>query len=525
MSSCALSTNSIGCPCDVTTIPPFGPFLGCAWARLAVAVMTISSANKPYFNILVLHLGSEELESFARSKRAGLRRREPLQWPFAESEEQHGREDGIQQGRAQQTAEDGDRDRVQDFPSRLIRAKQQRGQGEAGRKRRHQHRGQPLEAASDDNSSHEELAFVQGKIDILRNLQDAVSRRDAGERDEADHGGHRKRLRRDIQRNDAADQSQRNIAHDDQGENCGAIAAVEHQEDGRQRNERERTYAQGRLFLRLEGAFQTGRVSLRNLDIREDATDIRRDRGHVAATVTVAIHDDAAARALTLNLVGTVRFRDLGKHAERDVTRWRSNQEITQSCRRAVLVGEAYHNVEAAVAVDDLRYSSTIRKGVQRLCHRGWCQPVKRGAFIVHLYAQLRDEHLFFDLEIDYARHHRELLARGLGETTKRFQVVAENLQDDLRTHPRLQVIQPMADRLADGDRNGQRGKALANIDVDFRFRTCRAREVHIDLAEMNALGVLIEFGAAGAATDRLDLGHLRDQPLGHETQPVRLGQ
>src|SRR6266540_7024919 len=376
MSSCPLSTNSIGCPCDVTTIPPFGPFLGGAWARLAVAVMAISSANKPYFNILVLHLGSEELESFARRKRAGLRRREPLQWPFAESEEQHGREDGIQQGRAQQTAEDGDRNRVQDFPSRLIRAEQQRGQGKAGRKRRHQHRGQPLQAASDDKGSPEAFAFVQGKIDIVRNLQDAVSCRNTSERDEADHGCHRKRLRGDIQRNNAADQSQRNIAHDDQSEDSGAIAAVEHKKDSRQRNERQRTYAQSGLFLSLERAFQAGGVSLRNLDIREDATDIRRDGGHVAATVTVAIHHDAASRALALDLIRTVGFRDLGKHAERDITGWRSNQEITQSCRRAVLVGEAYHNVEAPVAVDDLRYSSTIRESVQRLCHRRWCQPV-----------------------------------------------------------------------------------------------------------------------------------------------------
>jgi len=138
--------------------------------------------------------------------------------------------------------------------------------------------------------------------------------------------------------NDAADQSQWNIAHDDQGKDSGTIAAVEHKKDSRQRNERQRTYAQSGLFLSLERAFQAGGVSLRNLDIREDATDIRRDGGHVAATVTVAIHDDAAARALTLNLVGTVGFRDLGKHAQRDVTGGRGNQEITQSRRRAVLV-------------------------------------------------------------------------------------------------------------------------------------------------------------------------------------------
>src|SRR5262249_413187 len=145
--------------------------------------------------------------------------------------------------------------------------------------------------------------------------------------------------------------------------------------------------------------------------IRQDATDISCDGGHVPATVTVAVHDDAAPGALALNLVRTIRFRDLGKHAQRDVTGGRGNQEITQSGRRAGLVGKTYHNVEASVAVDNLRYSSTIREGIQRLRHRGWRQPVERGAFIVDLDAQLRDEHLFFDLEIDHARHRRELLA------------------------------------------------------------------------------------------------------------------
>src|SRR5262249_3889304 len=148
------------------------------------------------------------------------------------------------------------------------------------------------------------------------------------------------------------------------------------------------------------------------------------------------------------------------------------------------------------------RYSSTIREGIQRLRHRGWRQPVERGAFIVDLDAQLRDEHLFFDLEIDHARHRRELLAHCFTETTKRFQVIAKNFQNDLRAHPELQVIEPMADGLADSDRNGQRGKVLANIAINFRFRTRRAREVNVNLAEMHALGVLIELCATGPATD-----------------------
>src|SRR5262249_29250339 len=154
-----------------------------------------------------------------RGQRAGLRRGKPFQLLLAESDEKHGREDGIEQRRAQKAAEDGNRNRVQDFSSRLIGAEQQRGQRKAGGKRGHQRRGKPLQAASDDEGSPEAFAFVQGKIDIVRNLQDAVARRDAGERDESDHGGYRKRLRRDIQRDDAADQSQRNIGHDDQREN------------------------------------------------------------------------------------------------------------------------------------------------------------------------------------------------------------------------------------------------------------------------------------------------------------------
>jgi hypothetical protein len=97
--------------------------------------MAISSANKPCLNIPLLHLGSEELESFWRRKRAGLPRREPLQWPLTKSEEQHGREDGIEQRRAQKAAEDRHSNRVQNFPSRFISAEQQRGQREAGRKR------------------------------------------------------------------------------------------------------------------------------------------------------------------------------------------------------------------------------------------------------------------------------------------------------------------------------------------------------------------------------------------------------
>ena len=50
-------------------------------------------------------------------------------------------------------------------------------------------------------------------------------------------------------------------------------------------------------------------------------------------------------------------------------------------------------------------------------------------------------------------------------------------------------------------------------------------RQVDIDFAEMNAFRMLVEFGAAGPAADRYDFGHFREQSLGDEAEPVRLGQ
>jgi hypothetical protein len=39
----------------------------------------------------------------------------------------------------------------------------------------------------------------------------------------------------------------------------------------------------------------------------------------------------------------------------------------------------------------------------------------------------------------------------------------------------------------------------------------------------MDAFGVLVEFGAARTPANRFDLGHLRHEPLGYQSKPVRL--
>ena len=105
--------------------------------------------------------------------------------------------------------------------------------------RRHQHRRQPLQAAAHDHAAAEGLAFAQHQVDVVADLEDAVARADAGERDEADHGRDRQRLPGEPQGDDAADQRQRDVAHDDERQHRRPVAAVEHGEDGAERQQRQ----------------------------------------------------------------------------------------------------------------------------------------------------------------------------------------------------------------------------------------------------------------------------------------------
>ena len=75
---------------------------------------------------------------------------------------------------------------MQDLLAGLVGADEQRHERDAGRKGRHQYGGQPLERAAHHQLPSECLALEQRQIDVVADLQDAIARGDAGERDEAD---------------------------------------------------------------------------------------------------------------------------------------------------------------------------------------------------------------------------------------------------------------------------------------------------------------------------------------------------
>ena len=73
----------------------------------------------------------------------------------------------------------------------------------------------------------------------MADLQDAVARRDPGERDETDHRRDGQRLAGDPQRGDRTDEGHWDSPHHYQRERQRAVAAVKDRKDEGQRGERQ----------------------------------------------------------------------------------------------------------------------------------------------------------------------------------------------------------------------------------------------------------------------------------------------
>src|SRR5262245_21439281 len=178
-----------------------------------------------------------------------------LQGLAPELQEQDGRQQRIEQRRADEAAEDRHGHGVQDLASGLASPEQQRQERQASAQRRHQHGRQALEAAAHDEGGAESLPFEEGEVDVVADLENAVARGDAGQRDEADHGGDRQGLADYRQRNDAADEGQRNAGEDDDRQDEGSVALVEHHEDQGEGDERQDADDERSLLLCPEGPF------------------------------------------------------------------------------------------------------------------------------------------------------------------------------------------------------------------------------------------------------------------------------
>jgi hypothetical protein len=118
-----------------------------------------------------------------------------------------------------------------------------------------------------------------------------------------------------------------------------------------------------------------------------------------------------------------------------------------------------------------------------------------------------------------------QLAAQRVGLPAQRVEVVAENLDGDLRTHAGEHVVDAVRDRLADGNGRRQVDQAGADVRRDLAHRAghfrCRL-QADIQFADMDAFGMLVEFRPAAASPDVHHLGHRLDQHLGLLRQSPR---
>ena len=271
----------------------------------------------------------------------------------------------------------------------------------------------------------------------------------------------------DPQRGDAADQSERHAAHDDQRQDRGAIAAVEDGEDGREREQRQQPDGPARVLLRLERAFDRGEDALRQHSCGQFAPDIGNEPRHVRGAIGIGEHDRAPLAVLAQDLIGAVAFPDLRDVADRHPAIGRLKKQIAEPLRGAPGVVEAHHDVETARAVHQLRDHPAVRQALEMLGHSLGLQAVERSTRVVDDDIELGNAHLLLDLQVCETRNARQTPPKGFRQHTQCIEVLAEELDGDLGPHAREHMVEPVRDGLADVERNGQHRKACSQIGED----------------------------------------------------------
>src|SRR5262249_34772618 len=155
---------------------------------------------------------------------------------------------------------------------------------------------------------------------------------------------------------------------------------------------------------------------------------------------------------------------------------------------------------------DNLRDHATVGQGLQGLGQGGRRDAVERNPLVVGRYLKLRDEDLLLYPQIDDTGDRRQPGAQRLGQRSQRIQILAEDLEDDLRLNARKAVIEGMGGRLPDGHRYRPHGEPGADVLIDFLLGSRRARQIDVELRVVNAFSVLVELGAPRAAAHALDL-------------------
>lgn len=95
----------------------------------------------------------------------------------------------VEQGAADEAADDDDGDGMEDFFAGFIGSKQQWHEGDAGAEGRHEDGDKAFQRAAHDHGATESFAFMLHEMEVVRDHHDAVAGGDSADGDEADEGG------------------------------------------------------------------------------------------------------------------------------------------------------------------------------------------------------------------------------------------------------------------------------------------------------------------------------------------------
>ena len=150
---------------------------------------------------------------------------------------------------------------------------------------------------------------------------------------------------------------------------------------------------------------------------------------------------------------------------------------------------------------------------------------VAGGGIEIDAHLDLRRQHLFLDIQIGHAGNPRQPLAQQAGLRTQGIEVFAKHLDGDLRPHTGQHVVDAVGDRLADADAGRQVAQALPDVGIDRFLRPPLRLELDIELGDVDALGMLVQFGPPGAPPHVVDFRQAAQRLLGRPGDADRLGQ
>ena len=127
-------------------------------------------------------------------------------------------------------------------------------------------------------------------------------------------------------------------------------------------------------------------------------------------------------------------------------------------------LGQAHDQRKAPTAFDHLSDLFALNQALQRGQNLRRRHAVLRCCRIVDADLDLRCQHLLFDFQIGDAGDSGQPAAQGIGLTAQGVEVVAKDLDGDLRTHARQHVVDTVRDGLADGNRCREVDQAGTNI-------------------------------------------------------------